>query len=240
MKRIRHWLQSLSISALILCAAATAHAVPLVADISSHRIEIHSAFTGTQLLLFGARNDPGDIVVLIRGPRQDFIVRKKERTAGIWVNQEEMTFDDIPQFYALASSRPMTAIEQFRLFDSLGIRPPEQTSGNPFRQAMLRILSEEGLHRRQTGQVEFMGETLFKASFNFPDNMPRGMYTAEAYLFSDGLLSGMQAIPLDVYKTGADAFLYDAAHNYRLIYGLAAIVIASAGGWFANWLFQRL
>lgn len=225
---------------LLFIMPVSAQAIPLVADISSHRIEIHSGFTGTQILLFGARNDPGDIIVVIRGPEKEFVVRRKERTAGIWINREEERFAHVPHFYAVAGSRPLDQVRQFKLFDSLGIIRPESVSENIFEQAMRRILAEQDVYQPFTGTIDFMGETLFKATFNFPDNMPRGTYLAEVYLFSDGLLSGMQTIPLEVQKIGFDAFLYDAAHQHSLVYGLMAIVIALGIGWSANWLFQRI
>lgn len=234
------WLRSLSVLLGLLFTPCLAQAVPLVADVSNHRIEIHSGFIGTQILLFGARNDPGDIVVAIRGPEKNFIVRRKERTLGMWVNREEERFDHQPHFYAIASSRELNRVSQFHLFDPLGLIVPESVSDNPFREALRRILAEQEVYAPVTGSVDFMGETLFKATFNFPDNMPRGTYTAEVYLFSDGQLSGMQTIPIEVEKIGFDAFLYDAAHHHRLIYGLITIALALGIGWTASWLFQRI
>ena len=85
-----------------------------------------------------------------------------------------------------------------------------------------------------------MGESLFKAEITFPDNMPRGIYTAEAYLFNDGQLIGMRSMPINVYKTGFDAFVYDSAQHYSLYYGLIATLLAAGIGWTTSWLFQRI
>ena len=70
-------------------------AKPLVADLSQYRIEIDSGFTGTRLLLFGSRNEIGDIVVVVRGPEKNFSVRKKERILGMWINRQENKFRNI-------------------------------------------------------------------------------------------------------------------------------------------------
>jgi len=226
---------------LLLVVAKPALAAPIAADISSHKVEIFSGFTGTSLLLFGARNDAGDIVVVIRSPQQDMIVRKKIRTAGIWVNRGESQFTDIPQFYAIASSRPIAEIKGTELFHPLEIFDTNvEQEPDEYKQALRRISTKTGLHSATIGEVEFMGETLFKARFNFPDNIPRGTYTAEIYLFSDGQLSGIQTIPIQVYKIGFDAFVYDAAQHHSLLYGLCAVLMALSLGWFASWLFQRI
>ncbi|MCI5049640.1 MAG: TIGR02186 family protein [Rickettsiales bacterium] len=227
-------------SLIMICAALPALAVPIASDISSHKIEIHSGFTGTEILLFGARNDPGDIVVVIRGPAMDMTVRKKERTAGIWINSGQAYFNDVPEFYGVASSKPLKDIRQYRLYSPLDIIDSSSSYSDPYKEALYRLLRKKSLYDEEVGTVEFMGETLFKTRFSFPDNMPRGTYTAEIYLFSDGLLSGAQAIPIQVYKTGFDAFVYDAAHNHSVLYGLVAVALAVGIGWFAGWLFQRI
>ena len=51
-------------------------AKPVIADLSDYDIRIDSSFTGTSLLLFGARNEPGDVIVVVRGPKKKFVVQK--------------------------------------------------------------------------------------------------------------------------------------------------------------------
>ena len=84
--------------AIMLLMPAPALAMPLVGDLSNYRIDIDSSFNGTRIFLFGVRNDIGDIVVVVRGPRKDYIVRKKEEIAGVWVNGERMKFYGVPDF----------------------------------------------------------------------------------------------------------------------------------------------
>lgn len=235
-------MRALLVLLLAVLLPGMAAATPIIADISSQRVEIYSGFTGTQLLMFGARNDSGDIVLAVRGPQHDVRIRKKKRKAGIWVNRREATFEQVPLYYAVASSRPIEELRQTAKdqFPSLGIYTPENIGQDPFRLAMFRILQQRSLYFTSPQEVQFMGGTLFKSSFRFPDNMPRGTYTAEVYLFSDGQLTGAQSIPIEVVKTGFDAFLYDAAMHHGWLYGLASILIAFGLGWSANWLFKHI
>ncbi len=227
-------------------------AKPLVTDISSHDITIHTAFEGTELMLFGARNDPGDIIVVVRGPERHATIRRKERVFGIWINRVTETISPVPAFYALASSRDFDQITKSIYFDALGIEPlsavtpfaPGQELAGPqrrvFSRALMRKMRQERLYGSAAGEVEFIGQTLFKTVIPFPDNMPRGDYTAETYLFSDGELAGVHTTPIHVYKSGLDAFLYDMATRYAYLYGIAAILIAAGAGWLANTIFRRL
>ena len=230
--------------ALLIYKPALAN--PIIGDVSSHQIEIHSAFTGTQLLLFGARNDPGDIIIVVRGPDQQFTVRKKENVGGIWINRDRYTFEPLPEFYAIATSKPFNQIKDHLQFDALNIGASDMVHRDiPFEEdhfasALLRKLKEEALYSKEITPITFISETLFRTVFNFPDKLPRGVYTAEIYLISDGAIVGLQTIPINVYKTGFDAFIFDLAHNQSPLYGLLAIFLAYFAGWSAYTVFQRL
>src|SRR5262245_2968433 len=118
-----------AIVAALLFTTPAASAADLVSGLSTDLIEITSNFTGADIVLFGAiepAEDPGpdtdqDLVVVIRGPSQDMTVRRKQRTFGIWINREQVTFSGLPGYYFLASTRPLediaspATLERFRL-----------------------------------------------------------------------------------------------------------------------------
>ena len=81
--------------------------VPLVADLSSHLVAITTGFSGTDVLLFGATDGPGDIAVVVRGPSEEEVIRRKGRYGPIWVNTQSVTVRDAPSYYRVASSRPL-------------------------------------------------------------------------------------------------------------------------------------
>lgn len=229
-------------------------AKPLVADLSSRSVKIDSGFTGTELLLFGARNDAGEIVVLLRGPYDSYIVRKKERVAGIWVNRKQVQFDNVEGFYAIASSRELTNYQNSYLLKSLGIGIDQLPNSlmqkatlhrkadrdGEFSRALLAFKQREDLYPVSVNTVSFIGETLFRTLIPIPEKIPRGTYVAEIYLLSDGQLSGIQSTPLIVEKTGFDAFIYDLAYQHSFFYGLLAIVVALGAGWLAGVIFKKV
>ena len=59
---------------------AHAQAVPLVADLSNHPVAITTGFTGTDVLLFGATDGPGDVVIVVSGRNAD------EDAFNRWIN----------------------------------------------------------------------------------------------------------------------------------------------------------
>lgn len=243
----------LTILILTFTISEKVNARPLVAATDVMGIEINSRFNGQNLLFFGARNEAGNIVIVIRGPKKNYIVRKKGKLAGIWVNKESVGLQDVHSYYAIASSAPLDTIKNNFLIHELGIglnnldyhmqhissTPVEDIK--PFITALLKEKKEHQLYPTpdEVSQISFMGDTLFRSNIWFSEHIDRGTYTAEFYLFNDGQLVGIQSTPIEVKKTGFDAFVYDLAYNHSVIYGILAIAIALGSGWIANVIFQR-
>lgn len=237
----------LLILAVILLRIPSSLASPIVADLSNYNIAMDAGFDGTRIFVFGTRVDNGDVVVVVRGENKNYIIRKKEKIAGIWVNRDYMKFFNVPNFYVTVNSKPLSEIEQSELFYKLAIgedfliRPPSDEKKlqrfNEFKTAFLNYQHEQKNYDSSSEKINFMEETLFKTGINFSDNIPSGNYTAEIYLISGGEVVGMQSTPISVVKSGIDAFIYDFAHKFPATYGIAAIFAALASGWLAGRLF---
>lgn len=230
---------------------AGAAAKPLVADLSQYDIAIDSGFTGTRLILFGARQVAGDVVVVVRGPAKDYVLRRKDRVGGIWINRDSVEMQGIPDYYAVASSKPLDSILTPEMRRSLQIGIPslpylqaaEGLDGDDARDFTAAFIAQrEGrrLYSDNAHAVSFMGDTLFKTTLPFPDTIPRGGYTAETYLIYNGEVVGMQSTPLHVAKTGLDAVMFEMAHEHPVFYGVLAVLLAVSAGWAASVAFRKL
>lgn len=218
---------------------------PMVADISQSSIQIHSSFNGTELLVFGARNQRGDLVIAVRGPEANVRIRRKERIAGMWMHVDQMRYNRLPMFYAVASTRPLKKIAAAYTLNQLGLGEHAALAGsNPdgtpvFNKAIRDIMSSRMRWQEPFGRITYFGESLFKARLQLPSTMPRGEYSIEVYLFDEGKPVAFQTIPLRAFKTGLDARIYDEAQRHAWLYGILAIVMALCGGWLAYRLFQK-
>jgi uncharacterized protein (TIGR02186 family) len=242
----------LGLTALLCVHAQAQEAVPpisltnpLIADISQNTVEIRSDFNGTQLLIFGARNVAGDLAIVVRGPEINATLRRKERIAGMWMHVDQRKYQNLPVFYAVASTKPLSRLAPPKVLQSLGLgesRIIQASTASPddeFDKALAHAFDSKKWWQVPFGTISYFGENLFKVRINLPDSLPSGEYTAEVYLFNRGKLIGFQTIPLRSYKTGFDASVADASRNNALAYGLAAILMALFGGWLAHRLFHR-
>jgi uncharacterized protein (TIGR02186 family) len=240
--------------ALALLAAATlmasgARAQQVIADLSRHLVAITTGFAGAEVLLFGAVDGEGDVIVTVRGPEGDIVVRRKSQVNGMWINTQSVTFGAVPGYYAVAATKPIEEIitppvaereqigaERLRFEPERNI-PPETAA--LFRRALLRNMERDGLFQARAATIRFLGQRLFRADIVFPANVPTGLYTVNVYLVKGGQVVSAATTPLSVSKIGLSAEIFDFAQNRGFSYGLIAVAFAGFAGWAASRLFQR-
>ena len=232
----------------LLCWGSAARAEGLVADLTSHLIAITTGFTGASVVLFGATDGPGDVIVAVRGPDREMTVRRKSRVAGIWVNTQQVTFVNLPSFYAVAASRPIADIlsPAAAAFYRLGIANLKLAASTPapsvvvdaFRTALERTQQEAGLYVERISKVDFLGERLFRATITFPSNVPTGTYLIEVFLVRDKDIVSGQTTPLVVSRVGVDAAVFEFSTRQPGFYGAIAVLTAVVAGWLASLPFR--
>lgn len=230
--------------------ASEAPAAPsLIADLSHHLIAITSDFTGTDLLVFGAVEGEGDILVVVRGPRSEAVVRRKSQVFGIWLNTKSITFDNVPSYYAVASTRPLDQLDAEHALalhevgvDYLRLMPQEVVSDeelDEFRDALISLKQRQGLYSLTPAHIDVVGGRLFRATVAFPAEVTVGTYIADVFLLKDGVIVAAQSSPLVVNKVGFGAEVFDFANEQSSLYGLFAIIAAAMAGFLGNLLFRR-
>ena len=241
----------LLIIALSAGSAFQVFAQSLVVDMSESSISITANFTGKDILLFGAVDVPSDIVVIVQGPREKMVVRRKGRVSGIWMNRRSVTFPSVPAYYAVASNRPLDEIAsqtvraQYRMGSTFldlavdaGTRHLAGEQLLEFREAILRNKRREKLYLDADNSVQFR-ERLFRTSIVFPTSAPQGDYTVTTYLLRNGLVIDEQLTPLQIRKAGFERKVFDLANQRPALYGIIAVLIALASGWLAAAAFRR-
>jgi len=239
-----------TILASVLLLAGPARAAPLVADLSDHLVAITAGFAGADVLMFGAVEEPGDVVMIVKGPSERVSMRRKKSIGGIWVNTATMTFEDVPSFYAIASSRPLEEIASETLLarNEMGVNrlklalPRAKASPNlarEWRQALVRNKQRDGLYSVEVAKISFLGDRLFRSRVQFPANVPTGTYRVDVFLLKDNRVISAQTTPLIVSKIGLEADIFDFAHEQSALYGIVAILVALMAGWLAHAVFRK-
>jgi uncharacterized protein (TIGR02186 family) len=187
------------------------------------------------------------VAVVVTGPRQNVVTRRKGRIVGVWVNQESRTFYNVPSFLGVLASRQLDEIASAEilrrqgiglknaLFDA-GVQPD---SNDPFLLNFIDIRRQQGLFDERAGGVTFLSRTAFRTEIPLRDNVPIGEYQVDLKLFHNGEMVGEALSTFSVVKIGVEDLVVNSATNHSLLYGLTAVSMGFFTGWFASIVFRR-
>ncbi|NKC32629.1 TIGR02186 family protein [Falsiroseomonas selenitidurans] len=235
-------------------APAPPQAIPpppvLAAELSLNRIEVTTAFSGAEILVFGATErligEAGDqVVVLATGPETSMMVRQKVNVLGFWVNGASARFNRVPSYWALASTLPLPQlldrVERSELRLGLAQLPLVQlgAQGGEFRGALAALQQQAGLWVDRERPIEISGGRLFHARLPLPATVAHGAYHVQVMLVRDRRVVARQELRLDVVRSGTAAQIADIARGQPVIYGLVCILLAALAGWLGSVIFRR-
>jgi uncharacterized protein (TIGR02186 family) len=227
--------------------------------LSTNRVTITADFSGADLTIFGsldnadplvARQGRYDIIVVLEGPAQEIVVRRKERVLGMWVNLESETFTNVPVSYSVATTRQpqdITDTDSYKRLalgaDNLHIQPVDRTDSpatiDEFRQALRDRKAAAGLFSMRVGGVEFLSQSLFRASLPLSPSVPVGTHKARAFLFKNGVFIKESSAQLSIVKSGFEQTVHRFSTNHGLGYGVLATLLAMLTGWLGRIVFRK-
>ena len=243
---------------LLALALPTAAQEQIVAGMSQNRVSITADFDGSEILIYGAvkRDSPApqgaplEVIVTVEGPATAVAVRRKDRVAGIWVNNASVRIDSAPSFYAVATTGPLShilsdtdnlryGITIERVIRAIGIADEAEKAGE-FILALLRVRTNEGRYRVLEGKVELTEDTLFRTDVVLPANLTEGEYKVRLFLLRDKRVIASQERVIGVRKEGLERWIFNLAQEQPLIYGLVSLVLAAVAGWGASAAFRLI
>jgi uncharacterized protein (TIGR02186 family) len=232
------------------------------ADVSARTVSVTSSFNGTEIVIFGAVDNSQqpsaesgyyDVMIVVEGVPGRIVVRRKNNVAGLWLNTSSATFDLVPSYYAIASTRPLDEItsEEFRASHGVGFQNLRFTPAfgqtqalstedlKEFRQAIVRLKQKQGLYIQDNYSVAFIGRSLFRATIELPANVTVGPFDTRVYLFRDEKLLSQYSVRLNLEREGLERHLHGFAFRFPTLYGLMTVAIAIAAGLIASTVFRK-
>jgi uncharacterized protein (TIGR02186 family) len=230
------------------------------AGASQNYFYIEPTYDGTSIVLFGSidrqalNGRPFDLAVTIEGPIEPVTVWKKDRLAGLWVNTESLTFEGVPNYYAVLSTRPVREVAPIEVrkprqigLDALALplKAPNVPNGHPpapheFQEALIRLKKGSGLFSENSKDAfDFFGSRLFRSRVYLPASAGPGVYRVKFYVLQDGKEAGQTSANIRLKKIGIEARLSSAAMNYPWFYGFMAVAVAAVTGGGASLIFRR-
>jgi len=242
---------------LIAAAAMPARAERLVSTLSNTSVQITSSFDGEVLTLFGniepdaGASDlqgPFHVIIVIEGPLTDGVARRKNNIAGIWVNTQQVTFENFPSYFHVLASGRLSSITNATTLAVENIDPAAQARHSTvagywdsavFGQALVRLMTERGHFGVHESGVRFLSDTAYAARLVLPHDIANGSFIARTYVFRSGEVVAQRSEGFAVQKIGFERFLYASAVGQPLLYGLVCAILAIFTGWLGGVVFRR-
>jgi uncharacterized protein (TIGR02186 family) len=232
------------------------------ADVSARNIAVTSSFNGTEIVIFGAidgSQQPSPesgyygVIIVVEGIPGRFVVRRKSNVAGLWLNTASATFDNVPSFYAVASTSPIDEIapEDFRALHGIGLphlkftpaigqaHPLSNEDIKEYRKAIIRLKQNSRLYIDNPFGVAFTGKSIFRASIVLPANVPVGPFETRVYLFRQEQFVSKFSVRHTLEREGLERYLHTFAHRLPTLYGIVTVLIAVGAGLAASAVFRR-
>jgi uncharacterized protein (TIGR02186 family) len=223
------------------------------ADVSMRSIPVNTSFSGARIVMFGSASKlgqpainagPMEIVAVVQGGRARMTVSRKSNVWGFWLNTRRIDFEQVPQYYAVISTRPLDAIATAQVLAENGIGfeqiPISTALGEAaglkpallqeFRSAAVELGVRKLNYIRQDGGIEFVGTSLFRGQLDLPATIPIGELDVSVFLFRGGQVVARTDSLVQLTREGFESFIYDSAHRHSLLYGLATVFLATCVG----------
>ena len=219
-------------------------------DISENNIKIETNFIGKEVIIFGILNNNQETILTIKGPEKNAVIQKKERILGFWFNTKQITYNQIPSIFFIASSNEIedilptsTIIKEELSFNYLLENKTFQRnfisdiSLDNWKDNFVRIKKNKNLFKEYS--IEKIDNKLFQTRVFFPAKSIPGEYKVNVYQIKNNLILNNKERIITLNKSGIGNHIYNFAHNNAAAYGLFAIIFAILSGFLAATLFRR-
>ncbi|MBI4921965.1 MAG: TIGR02186 family protein [Devosia nanyangense] len=250
-------MKRLALALALALLASPVGAERLAQIVSSRNVQITSSFDGATLSLFGtieadtpgvALTGPYNVIVIVTGPLQDRVARLKTNRLGIWTNTDQVQFKQFPSFYSVLSSGRLELIAEPTLLAEDSILPEDQArlaaqsvglKGEMFGAELVRLMTQEGHFSLNEDGVHFLSDTAYMGQVTLPSDVANGPFIAHTLVLKDKQLVAEGSQGFSVRKTGFENFVFVAARQYPLLYGIVCVILALGTGWLAGVAFKR-
>ncbi|MFC5846658.1 TIGR02186 family protein, partial [Aminobacter ciceronei] len=160
-----------------------------------------------------------DVYVVLEGPARPVVVRRKSRVLGMWINTQSETFVNVPMSYSVATTRQPQDITDPNNYRQLSLganniyMEPEDKRDSPltiqeFTEALRERKLATGLYSDNIGGVQFLSQSLFRATLHLAPNVPVGTHKARAFLFRNGIFIKETSAQLAIVKSGFEQTIF--------------------------------
>ena len=219
-------------------------------DLSEDNIELKTDFNGKEIIIFGLLKDDHETLLTIKGPPSKMRIQKKERHFGIWINNQYVTYSNIPSLFFLSTSKKINEILPESILINEDLSFEKILNNKTFNQNFIfkndqedwnnnfvRIKKEQSFYK--SFEMKKIKDKLFQTSVFFPPNTIPGIYNVNIYYIRNNTIMSNDQKKIVIKKSGIGSKIFDFANNNAATYGVFVVIFSIFSGFIAATLFRR-
>ena len=219
-------------------------------DLSEDNIELKTDFKGKEIIIFGLLKDNHETLLTIKGPPSKMRIQKKERYFGIWINNQYVTYSNIPSLFFLSASKKINEILPESILINEDLSFEKILNNKTFNQNFIfkndqedwnnnfvRIKKEQSFYK--SFKMKKVKDKLFQTSVFFPTNTIPGIYNVNIYYIRNNTIMSNDQKKIVIKKSGIGSKIFDFANNNAATYGVFVVIFSIFSGFIAATLFRR-
>ena len=227
----------LALACAPLLAAASAPASGTTLSLLPASLVIDTFYAGQTIQLNGEINEGQEVVLEVRGPRENAAFDLKGRVGPFWMNRGLVKVDNAPSLYMLLLPKDAPNESQLEglelgmghLKAGATVAAPGRDPNQIFAQ-FLDFKQAAGLYQQQSGAIAYApagpGRRTFSASLGFPSALAAGEYEVIATVLQDGAALNRLSKTYLVEDGPFLDLVKGLAFNHALPFGVLCVVIA--------------
>lgn len=201
--------------------------------LDKNSINIDAWFKGDTIQLYGNKDTPGKVIIVLKGQKTTYIIQKKEKYFGIWAKGKKINFQNIYRYYQLSSETCLN-----KLYIANLLRPFEigienissyfnsvEDTLNTFehKNFLLQNKIKNNLFTEECNKKIIVSNNLIHTSFNIPENIPEGKYIVSIYVIMGNKIQSINNIPFEIKQVGVLHFIKHSAVHNKVLYFMLSI-----------------
>jgi uncharacterized protein (TIGR02186 family) len=247
--RLNDWVCSVFLG-MVFCLAglcpAFAQTSPIGIDVIQPKtIRIGSFFSGEMITVRAVVPSGAKVALRLLGPREDLALMRKGRVSGLWMNVEQIHFQNLPKVYLLWTSDELAALEtgggaqnpplNYKAFLVGTLEKKNQPEEPLLISELIKLKEADHLYQITEGGIRIkpMEKGLWEqadAVLDLPSKIYPGSYALELIAIKDGKGTLLHTSTLEVKLVGFPALVSNLALQKGLLYGILAVIIATISG----------
>jgi uncharacterized protein (TIGR02186 family) len=178
------------------------------------------------------------VAILLEGKYAPLELKKKGKVWGVlWMNVGDLTYDEVPDAYILATSAPLRDLADEATLAHAGIGYPAlalAAGGDAaFFGEVIKLQEHDGLFSQSEGTVKLQptgGRSHVEATLPLHAHLPAGEYSIRLIGFDHGTPRCLGSTGVKLEASGVAKQLRALAMEQGLLYGITAVIVALVAG----------